>query len=153
MVRNRTQCRRRGFEFRHPLHCLPGTALGDRQASIAAEPEKERHRRQTRSPHDEPPDEDARKLAELARLCRGDILKMTTLAGSGHPGGSMSSIEMFLLLGYFSKLDPANPLWGERDRIVTSHGHTSPGMYAALGRLGATGTAPAASARRTERRT
>ncbi|MHC4503848.1 MAG: transketolase, partial [Planctomycetota bacterium] len=92
--------------------------------------------RDTRFPHDELPEEDARRLAELARLCRGDILKMTTLAGSGHPGGSMSSIEMFLLLGYFAKLDPADPLWGERDRIVTSHGHTSPGMYAALGRLG-----------------
>lgn len=92
--------------------------------------------RKERFPHPEMPDEDFKKLTELARLCRGDILKMTTLAGSGHPGGSMSSIEMYLLVGFYAKLDPKNPLWEERDRIVTSHGHTAPGAYAAFGRLG-----------------
>jgi transketolase len=36
------------------------------------------------------------ELKEIARLCRGDILKMTSVASSGHPGGSMSSLELYL---------------------------------------------------------
>ena len=39
-----------------------------------------------------------KRLSELSKLARGDILKMTTLAGSGHPGGSMSSIDFYLVL-------------------------------------------------------
>ncbi len=76
------------------------------------------------------------KLKELAKLARGDILKMTTLAKSGHPGGSMSSIDIYLVLYSCANVDPAHPYWNERDRIVISHGHTSPGVYAALARLG-----------------
>jgi transketolase len=76
------------------------------------------------------------KLRELALLARGDILKMTTLAGSGHPGGSMSSIDFELVLWGFANVDPKAPFSPGRDRIVISHGHTSPGAYAALARLG-----------------
>ncbi|MGQ9653765.1 MAG: transketolase [Thermodesulfobacteriota bacterium] len=76
------------------------------------------------------------RLREMASLCRGDILKMTTLAGSGHPGGSMSSIDIFVTLYSYARVDPRAPLDPGRDRIVISHGHTSPGVYAALGRLG-----------------
>ncbi|MFQ5835432.1 MAG: transketolase [bacterium] len=76
------------------------------------------------------------KLKELARLARGDILKMTTLAKSGHPGGSMSSIDVYLVLYSCANVNPADPYWAERDRIVISHGHTSPGVYAALARVG-----------------
>ena len=76
-------------------------------------------------------DEEVTRLQELARLARGDIIKMTRLAGSGHPGGSMSSLDIYLAV--FSCAD----LQGEtRDRVVVSHGHTSPGVYAALARLG-----------------
>lgn len=75
-------------------------------------------------------------LQNLARLCRGDILKMTTLAGSGHPGGSMSSIEIYLTLFSFANINPQNYNDPDRDRIIVSHGHTSPGVYAALARLG-----------------
>jgi len=92
--------------------------------------------RDARFPHAELPEEDRAKLTDLARACRGDILKMTTIAGSGHPGGSMSSIEMYLLVAWFAKLDPARPRWVERDRLVSSHGHTAPGAFATLGRLG-----------------
>lgn len=77
-----------------------------------------------------------KRLKELSRLARGDIIKMTTLAGSGHPGGSMSSIDFYLVLYSFANIDPKDPLDPERDRIIISHGHTSPGVYAALGRLG-----------------
>jgi transketolase len=68
------------------------------------------------------------KLEETARLCRGDIMKMTTVAGSGHPGGSMSSIDIYTTV--YSLADLPN------DEIVVSHGHTSPGVYSILGRLG-----------------
>lgn len=76
------------------------------------------------------------RLSELARLARGDILKMTTLAGSGHPGGSMSSIDFYLVLYSYANIDPQKPDDPDRDRIIISHGHTSPGVYAALGRTG-----------------
>jgi transketolase len=76
------------------------------------------------------------RLTELSRLARGDILKMTTLAGSGHPGGSMSSIDFYLILYSFANVHPLSPSDPNRDRIVVSHGHTSPGVYAALGRTG-----------------
>ena len=77
-----------------------------------------------------------KRLSELARLARGDILKMTTLAGSGHPGGSMSSIDFYLVLYSYANVHSQSPSDPSRDRIVISHGHTSPGVYAALGRIG-----------------
>lgn len=77
-----------------------------------------------------------KRLSELARAARGDILTMTTLAGSGHPGGSMSSIDMYITLMQHARINPDLPHDPERDRILVSHGHTSPGVYAALGRSG-----------------
>lgn len=82
---------------------------------------------------------DAETVAELedrARLARGAVLTMTTLAGSGHPGGSMSSLEVYLVLWTFASVDPQDPGRPDRDRIVVSHGHTSPGVYAVLGQAG-----------------
>ncbi len=76
-------------------------------------------------------DKEAANLKELARQAKGDILTMTRLAGSGHPGGSMSSLDVYLVLFSFAHLT-GKP----RDRIVVSHGHTSPGVYASLARLG-----------------
>lgn len=76
-------------------------------------------------------DEEIQRLKQLSRLAKGDILKMTTLAGSGHPGGSISSLDIYLVLFSYANLKVP-----PRDRIVISHGHTSPGVYAALGRLG-----------------
>ena len=77
-----------------------------------------------------------KRLSDLSRLARGDILKMTTLANSGHPGGSMSSIDFYLVLYSYANVHPQSPSDPNRDRIVISHGHTSPGVYAALGRIG-----------------
>lgn len=72
-----------------------------------------------------------KNLRELSRYAKGDIIKMTTLAGTGHPGGSMSSLDIYLVVFFFAQLldDP-------KDRVVVSHGHTSPGVYASLARLG-----------------
>ncbi len=75
---------------------------------------------------------DVTRLAERARVLRGAILTMTTLAASGHPGGSMSSLEFYQVLYGYALLRPDEPAWPARDRIVVSHGHTSPGVYCAL---------------------
>jgi transketolase len=72
-----------------------------------------------------------KNLKELSRFAKGDIIKMTTLAGTGHPGGSMSSLDIYLVVFFF-----ANLLEEPRDRVLVSHGHTSPGVYATLARLG-----------------
>ncbi len=83
------------------------------------------------------PEEVVRDLQEKARLARADILKMTYIAKSGHPGGSMSSVDIFLTIYSFANFDPRNPDDPDRDRFVVSHGHTSPGVYAALIQVGA----------------
>lgn len=70
---------------------------------------------------------------EKAKLLRADIVKMTYLAKSGHPGGSLSCVEMLMALYYnIMKVDPSNPGWEERDRFVLSKGHACPALYAVL---------------------
>ncbi|MHB1323188.1 MAG: transketolase [Coriobacteriia bacterium] len=81
-------------------------------------------------------DDSVAELERRARSLRGAILTMTSLANSGHPGGSMSSLECFLVLHHCANIDPVRPHWDARDRIVVSHGHTSPGVYAALADAG-----------------
>jgi transketolase len=71
------------------------------------------------------------RLEDLARLARADVLNMTSVAASGHPGGSLSSLEMYFAVFAWADLEST-----PRDRIVVSHGHTSPGVYATLARLG-----------------
>lgn len=75
-------------------------------------------------------------LRERAWKARSIVLTATTLAGSGHPGGSLSSMEIYTLLYGTARIRPHEPRWSERDRIVISHGHTSPGAYAALALAG-----------------
>jgi len=75
-------------------------------------------------------------LNNFTKKCRGDILRMTTLASSGHPGGSMSSIDIYAILYGFCNLDKTEPFKQNRDRIVISHGHTTPGVYSSLGNYG-----------------
>ncbi|MCD4706209.1 MAG: transketolase [Candidatus Sabulitectum sp.] len=81
------------------------------------------------------PEATAEKLQNLCHEARGNILKMTSLAASGHPGGSMSSLEIFAMLWSQANVNPEKPLMKGRDRIVVSHGHTSPGVYSVLGAL------------------
>lgn len=71
-------------------------------------------------------------LQEKAAVARAAILKATTLCGSGHPGGSMSSIDLLLTLYEMMNINPGDFRSEERDRIVISNGHISPGVYAAL---------------------
>ncbi len=72
------------------------------------------------------------RLQDQASQARAAILSMTTLAASGHPGGSMSCIDILLALYSVIRHDPAKPCLEDRDRIVVSNGHISPGVYAAL---------------------
>ncbi len=75
-------------------------------------------------------------LARRAQEARGHVLTATALAASGHPGGSMSSMELFMTLYCCANLRSDDPRWPQRDRIVVSHGHTSPGVYASLASAG-----------------
>ncbi|MGB9668089.1 MAG: transketolase [Thermosulfidibacteraceae bacterium] len=82
------------------------------------------------------PEEEILRLRELSRICKGDILKMTNIAGSGHPGGSISSLDIYLVVYSYARVYPEDPYREDRDRIIVSHGHTSPALYSVLGRLG-----------------
>ncbi|MCF7858189.1 MAG: transketolase [Candidatus Cloacimonetes bacterium] len=77
-----------------------------------------------------------KNIQDQAREARGAILKMTTLANSGHPGGSMSTIDFLLTLYHMINIDPLNPKMEQRDRIVFSHGHISPAAYSTLAKCG-----------------
>ncbi len=76
-------------------------------------------------------------LREISRKCRISILEMLTEARSGHPGGSLSTVEIINAI-YFSemKYDPGNPTWEDRDRFVISKGHGVPAVYAAMAEAG-----------------
>ncbi len=76
-------------------------------------------------------------LEKIAKEVRWDIVRMIGLAGSGHPGGSLSCADILVCL-YFHKMnhDPKNPNWQHRDRFVLSKGHAAPALYAVLARSG-----------------
>lgn len=77
------------------------------------------------------------ELKEKVRNLRVAILKMLCEAGSGHPGGSLSSIDILTVL--YNKImnhDPKNPSLIERDRFVLSKGHVCPALYAVLADCG-----------------
>ena len=79
-------------------------------------------------------------IAELKRLAnrlRIDIVKMIAAAGNGHPGGSLSEVELLSAL-YFRVLrhNPRNPNWQDRDRFILSKGHGCPALYAVLAEAG-----------------
>ena len=76
--------------------------------------------------------EELKWFEEALRRCARRIILATTLAGSGHPGGSLSSLSLLLMVYALAKVDPQNPRHPERDRVVVSHGHISPGVYSVL---------------------
>ena len=77
------------------------------------------------------------RLEAIARECRVQILRMLAHAGSGHPGGSLSVIDILVTL-FFGRLrhDPKRPDWPDRDRVVLSKGHAVPALYAVLATAG-----------------
>ena len=76
-------------------------------------------------------------LHQKAKIFRREILIMTNQAGSGHPGGSLSSIDIITALYFHQmRIDPKNPKWDDRDRFVLSKGHGCPALYVALAEKG-----------------
>ena len=76
------------------------------------------------------------ELEELARKCRVEIVKMVHRAQAGHPGGSLSEIDLLAALyANYLRANPSNPDWEDRDRFILSKGHASPGMYAILAEM------------------
>jgi transketolase len=76
-------------------------------------------------------------LQEVARRLRRRIVTMIAEAGSGHPGGSLSAIDILVAL-YWRVLRhrPTDPQWPDRDRFILSKGHAVPALYAVLAECG-----------------
>jgi transketolase len=77
------------------------------------------------------------ELERKANLMRRHVIRMTRAAGSGHPGGSLSSTDIIAAL-FFKIMNhrPSDPAWEDRDRFVLSKGHAAPAYYAAMSEAG-----------------
>lgn len=80
---------------------------------------------------------DHKGLNEIARSIRKDIVSMIHESKSGHPGGSLSAVEILTAL-YFDEMniDSNNSKKEDRDRFVLSKGHAAPVLYATLAEKG-----------------
>ena len=80
---------------------------------------------------------DKQALARTAKEVRKGIIRSTTQAGSGHPGGSLSAADILTYL-YFEEMniDPAQPDKADRDRFVLSKGHAAPCLYSVMAQRG-----------------
>ena len=77
--------------------------------------------------------EEIKSLKIFAADIRIQCMEQFRAIGVGHVGGSMSICDlMACLYGKLMRVDPANPRWEERDRIIVSKGHSGPAMYATL---------------------
>ena len=80
---------------------------------------------------------DHKGLNEITNVIRKDIVSMICKSKSGHPGGSLSAVEILTAL-YFDQMniDPTNSKMEDRDRFVLSKGHAAPALYATLAQRG-----------------
>lgn len=81
--------------------------------------------------------DEIRELKDMCRYVRKSVINTIANAGAGHTGGSLSEVEILVAL-YFRimNINPHNPALPERDRLVLSKGHSSPGLYCILARKG-----------------
>lgn len=83
-----------------------------------------------------------KSLAELQAIAlrvRREIIEMIGAAKSGHPGGSLSAVELIVELYFdYMRIDPRNPKWPDRDRFILSKGHAAPVLYAVMAEAGYT---------------
>lgn len=80
---------------------------------------------------------DTNQLKSICTQVRRNIINQVADAASGHPGGSLSAVEMMVAL-YFTQMrvDPQNPNDPDRDRFVLSKGHAAPCYYGTLAEKG-----------------
>lgn len=77
------------------------------------------------------------RLKKMANQVRQDVLTEVYSAASGHPGGSLSVADTLTYLYEIQmRVDPKNPAWEDRDRLVLSKGHTCPALYSVLSQKG-----------------
>ena len=80
---------------------------------------------------------DIKSMEERAKVIRRHVVRMLAKAGSGHPGSSLSTVDLLVAL-FYNKLkhNPQQPAWPDRDRFVLSKGHGCPALYAVLAEKG-----------------
>src|SRR6266481_9934182 len=77
------------------------------------------------------------ELAALAKSMRRQVIEMITAAKSGHPGGSLSAVELLVTLFFdVMRHDPSNPKWKDRDHFILSKGHCCPILYSVMAECG-----------------
>jgi len=76
-------------------------------------------------------------LEKMCKQCRIDIIETLHHIQTGHPGGSLSAVEIIITL-YFEKMNiqPDQPKWPNRDRFILGKGHAAPALYWALAEKG-----------------
>ena len=80
---------------------------------------------------------DIKSMEERSKVIRRHVIRMLAKAGSGHPGSSLSTVDLLVAL-FYNKLkhNPQQPAWPDRDRFVMSKGHGCPALYAVLAEKG-----------------
>jgi transketolase len=77
------------------------------------------------------------QIKKNVRKARKLVIRATSIAGSGHPGGSFSMAEIMGCIFFkYLKYDPKNPDWPDRDKLVLSKGHASPGLFSNMALAG-----------------
>lgn len=77
------------------------------------------------------------QIKKNVRKARKLVIKATSNAGSGHPGGSFSMAEIMGCIFFkYLKFDPKNPQWDQRDKLILSKGHASPGLFSNMALAG-----------------
>ncbi|MDF2676731.1 MAG: Transketolase protein [Bacillota bacterium] len=71
------------------------------------------------------------ELSLIAKNVRKNILSMIHTANSGHPGGSLSAVEIMTYL-YFEEMNISSPTDENRDYFILSKGHAAPVLYSTL---------------------
>ncbi|MDX1979195.1 MAG: transketolase [Bryobacteraceae bacterium] len=88
-----------------------------------------------------PQTKDVTELQQICTKIRRHIIDMITEAKSGHPGGSLSAVEILTVLYWdVMRHDPKNPTWADRDRFILGKGHAAPVLYSVMAEQGYTPT-------------